>query len=1063
VRARIIPPRATAAAIRAPVAACTDSCPSLVHHTQTASHSSLLERMQLQIASAALKFCIVVGLWSIYVADWQLALANIAAVAIGYRWLRQIRTKHGRTAAGDRNSRSVDKRARSPLSELQRRPSIEHVEDVQRAYPQSVAAHAVEDERRDGDRHDPNGNTLSGSTVAVAAAFLTAFADSRESKADAKTKPVVNAEGLNRPSKQSSCHDAVSISSSQHQTRRAVEVSQQPKSRKSMLVRHTTADVSNEMVDPEAERAARRAEMELLELLDAEANAQQSRKKTAPTAGTAMTPSGTRGATDSFNAGANGSEDPADPGRGTTAGSDSQAMNGGAAARKGQKPAQRPAEVKTEKRGPNKKQPQRPADTKADNRLQGKASDTSAELIASEGAAAVAAVTPRRPSEKNAPASAPSKKELRRRRAGQKVGNIEDDDEEEEDKSQQKDNGLAAVLSAVAKSNALNSSRTMTRAQSEALSSTTMGSSGSTSSLHSPESLIANSEASSDRGLVETSGVDPRGRSASGLGDCESIEERPKASKKTEELADAWSMTDAAEGAESIDGEVADWVNRIHAVDDCFDFSELQGTRSQEPHSLAQVQLRDEVTRCQAPARAMTQSDSNPAGQACARELFPASLQPAPKKAEGAGLAAELRAIFPSASIHIGPPAEGLEVSGTVSSPTPPTACPTPPLATTQTLRHTMHYLSTTSSIISAGVPEVSSVAPPGLPNELYSTAPTVHFSSHVSSISSAGPHSEQNASWQGSTTQGTAHSNCFGTLSQTGPSGLHGGVGSAGVNSTMHQWVGSSSPPDFANGDHGGRSSLHSAGSSMDGAATSKNPPLAAEVLFNLPTSASLGPTPTGALSVAQVEASTKASAWRAQLRRNGVQHLTEVEHALRRRIPPTEQTTSTGMCGSSSAHAAHSCPDGNSQTEGSSWQAEHLSEGVPQNRWMQNPMAGEHPNHEQVPGDMMHQEMMSQRWSMQQQQHADLPFAAPPNLDLMGTCSDAAMEQIGASEVWRDQSLLSAASAPPKLWENQAASLAPQQYAESQAQYQAAYDEMYKSMLVARLEAAVPESYED
>merc|ERR1719491_1722192 len=119
-----------------------------------------------------------------------------------------------------------------------------------------------------------------------------------------------------------------------------------------------------------------------------------------------------------------------------------------------------------------------------------------------------------------------------------------------------------------------------------------------------------------------------------------------------------------------------------------------------------------------------------------------------------------------------------------------------------------------------------------------------------------------------------------------------------------------------------------------------------------------------------------------------------------------------------------------------------------------------------------MMAQDMMSQRWPMQQQQRAELPFAVP-NMNPMGACSDAAMdhyhgiaggqEQIGASEVWRDQSLFSAASAPPKLWENQAASLTPQHYVGSQMQYQAAYDEMYKSILVARLEAAVPESYED
>jgi len=58
-------------------------------------------------------------------------------------------------------------------------------------------------------------------------------------------------------------------------------------------------------------------------------------------------------------------------------------------------------------------------------------------------------------------------------------------------------------------------------------------------------------------------------------------------------------------------------------------------------------------------------------------------------------------------------------------------------------------------------------------------------------------------------------------------------------------------------------------------------------EMLFKLQ-AGSLGPPPSGALSVAQVEASSKASSWRDRLRANGNQHLGEVEAVMRRRPHP-------------------------------------------------------------------------------------------------------------------------------------------------------------------------------
>jgi hypothetical protein len=58
-------------------------------------------------------------------------------------------------------------------------------------------------------------------------------------------------------------------------------------------------------------------------------------------------------------------------------------------------------------------------------------------------------------------------------------------------------------------------------------------------------------------------------------------------------------------------------------------------------------------------------------------------------------------------------------------------------------------------------------------------------------------------------------------------------------------------------------------------------------EALFQLP-AASLGPPPSSAPSVAEVEALNKASSWRDRLRKNGEQHLGEVEAALGRRQFP-------------------------------------------------------------------------------------------------------------------------------------------------------------------------------
>jgi hypothetical protein len=64
--------------------------------------------------------------------------------------------------------------------------------------------------------------------------------------------------------------------------------------------------------------------------------------------------------------------------------------------------------------------------------------------------------------------------------------------------------------------------------------------------------------------------------------------------------------------------------------------------------------------------------------------------------------------------------------------------------------------------------------------------------------------------------------------------------------------------------------------------------PSVSPEALFQLP-AASLGPPPSDAPSVAEVEALSKASSWRDRLRKNGQQHLGEVEAALGRRRAPT------------------------------------------------------------------------------------------------------------------------------------------------------------------------------
>jgi hypothetical protein len=59
----------------------------------------------------------------------------------------------------------------------------------------------------------------------------------------------------------------------------------------------------------------------------------------------------------------------------------------------------------------------------------------------------------------------------------------------------------------------------------------------------------------------------------------------------------------------------------------------------------------------------------------------------------------------------------------------------------------------------------------------------------------------------------------------------------------------------------------------------------LPAEVLFKSP-GGSLGPEPSDAPSVSEVEASSKACSWRDRLRQNGQQHIGEVEAALSRRL---------------------------------------------------------------------------------------------------------------------------------------------------------------------------------
>jgi hypothetical protein len=298
------------------------------------------------------------------------------------------------------------------------------------------------------------------------------------------------------------------------------------------------------------------------------------------------------------------------------------------------------------------------------------------------------------------------------------------------------------------------------------------------------------------------------------------------------DTGDAADTTEVSE-ARSIDGEGADWAPRIEPVyypgrgpctlADYFSYAYgstpvvADPTRSSDALYAEAPPIVSSLPPAPPPPPVEpTWRDDGQAPTLVSTILLPAPPPPPAEEStsreygqEGTGLAKELRAIFPGAKIHLGPPPSPRANA-------PPAAATVPPPVARRS--------GTYADLLGAppvGPPPAPPVTPPAAP-------PPPVYSEQLEGLMQNG-------------------------LPPTPP------VGAPVVPPPPVQ------PPGL------------------------ETQSVSPHILFNL-AGGSLGPPPAGAPSVAEVEASSKATSWRDRLRRNGEHHLGEVEAALKRRteLPP-------------------------------------------------------------------------------------------------------------------------------------------------------------------------------
>lgn len=717
--------------------------------------------MQLQILPVALQFCLVVAIWSLCVRDWHLAFINFVVVVVGFRLLHYLR----------------DGRAPSLVLALLQRLLRGKASWASGLFRASTSATP-----RTGQAAARHGSLRSAATVAgrvlgragtgstkpespltkLAAAFLAAQAEKksrlpeqnqglRQRGRDSTFTP-----SLQKPAEAfSKAASASSALGTAPPARAAMAgASGGPRKRDLHAVLSAGLGLESPALLAEAEMAARQAEMELFELLEAEASAKPSRsgrqREAAAVAGpiTVATSAAT-------------ASSPVEPLVAAVPHVDPHVVA--------------PAAALAQKCSPVSQKVEHGAAANGEGQPQGQSAPKAS---ASKKKVAPVRTVTRKEKEaqrlrqtyatnaaKVAVAAAPDKATVTQMTCP----------------SADKDGSLAATLDAVAKSNALNG-----KADSICSATTTCGSS-SPSPVTSPSSYIG-TETDAEPQRSSGSG------GASGQGDSESVE-----------MGDGWSMlssadtgdaADAREGPDLVDG---DWARRVEPAYDCRGpctlddyFSYAYGSKHAIAEEAAQF-----LTAPKLDGQVLFSLPPVPPPPT----LPPSELLPHSK--DGIGLAEEIRAMFPTAKIHLGPPPVGDSPRG---QPPPPPAAP---------------------PVLPSNIACADALDPALLP-----------YAVQLAGLS-------------------------------------------AGLGSSIGAFAGGASLPPFhptANAPVGPL-----CGHRLGGEALS----VSAEMLFNSP-AGSLGPPPAGALSVSQVEASSKAFSWRDRLRRNGEQHLGEVEAALQRRVIP-------------------------------------------------------------------------------------------------------------------------------------------------------------------------------
>lgn len=871
--------------------------------------------MQLQILKTALPFCthfaaVVIVIYSLWVRDWQLALVNLVAVLVGFRWLHRRRVARSRRAGepASRSPPSLEVLLGQVPAALKRAavwltgwPSRSQGRSRSSARLSSTAARGFQD------ADNRRGNTAigGGGTPAppLAAAFRSSFGDARESQA--RHPQLDDAEGLKlrRPT--------VPATASAPATRRVAHAAPPPEARlvpprkqqEAPPARVVPASAATSLAGPgaayarpvsgpsagprkrephpvfganlstvgedalaEAEMAARRAEMELLQLLEAEASAKTSRsgrQREAAAVSTASAPV-------IVSAPVPPAASSAAPRKGIVVGQ--KIPTTAATAVVDNKAECQPMQAKELAKENSKVQPKAKEQTK----------EQAKEQVSKKAREQAKAATLQKEMEKAAANQRKKEKEVekRRRQLAKIAATAVSDrgkDGNVETASLRKEEKLAAMLNAVAESTALNAKRT------HSISSVaTHSGSSSPSPTTSPASIA---EIDADRRSPAASRSTTSGRGiASGHGDSDSAE---LCSESAHEPGDGWSMqssadtreaADSEECGESIDGDVAAWARSIEAAHDGssgLDYSSvahisaeiatgemmhchgnflLEMTQGSHSGHWQASQYDPPLPTAGSYAQEMPHYDpllptANPCAHDAAR--LPPTPPPPPPPApdpstgnlnmllppplpasaphadgEGIGLAQELRAIFPSASIHIGPPpTPKASPRGQVA---PPPVADLPAYMDSQTSQqHPFAYAE-------------------GLAQGLPAYPKQLDLASLTGGI--IGPYPGQ--------------VNAGGIPGPLPPCLQVSGLDTTSLPTPLRQRIGEETAQPIPE------------------VVQSMRP----EVLFKLP-AASLGPPPSGAPSVAQVEATSKASSWRDRLRRHGDQHLGEVEATLRRR----------------------------------------------------------------------------------------------------------------------------------------------------------------------------------